>query len=137
MQEICDFADQFHPDAPNTESRNKTVTEHDGVFAVRGSDVAEYVATYTPQPLRYSRKTGCPHGEPINFGASKGMTFQRTLIYPHGPLLKFLTTGKLEDAGKAVEKIYVAVTRARQSVAFVVNDDAKVNGITMYSVRTN
>jgi len=134
VQEICDFADQFHPEAPDTDSKNDTVTEHDGVFAVRECDVADYVATYNPQPLRYSRKTNCPYGKPINFGASKGMTFERTLILPHGPLREFLKTGKLEDAGKAVEKIYVAVTRARQSVAFVVDDDAEVTAVTMYSI---
>ena len=59
-------------------------------------------------------------GAPLNFGESKGMSFNRVLIYPHGPLLKYLKSGKLEDAGKELAKLYVAVTRARQSVAFVV-----------------
>jgi DNA helicase-2/ATP-dependent DNA helicase PcrA len=127
VQPICDFADQFYPDAPNTESRNDSVTDHDGVFAVRERDVEQYVATYNPQALRYNRNTHCPHGKPLNFGASKGMTFERTLIYPHGPLMRFLSTGKLKDAGKEVEKMYVAVTRACQSVALVVGDDAPLN----------
>ena len=132
VQKICDFADQFHPDASNTESRNYNQTYHDGVFAVRASDVAQYVATYNPQPLRYSRKTSCPHGKPINFGSSKGMTFERTLIYPHGPLKKFLETGELKHAGKEIEKIYVAVTRARQSVAFVIDDESEVVGVEIF-----
>ena len=132
VQEICDFADQFHPDAPNTESKNETETNHDGVFAVRAGDVAQYVDTYDPQSLRYSRRTSCPHGSPINFGASKGMTFERTLIYPHGPLKKFLTTGKLSDVGKEIAKVYVAVTRARQSVAFVIDDGQTVAGISVF-----
>ncbi len=68
----------------------------------------------------------------MNFGAAKGMTFDRTLIYPHGPLKKFLATGKHADAGKELDKIYVAITRARQSVAFVVNDNAKLAGLTFY-----
>ena len=58
----------------------------------------------------------------LNFGEAKGMTFERTVIYPHNKLMKFLRTGNLEDAGAAIAKIYVGVTRARQSVAFVVPD---------------
>ena len=59
----------------------------------------------------------------MNYGAVKGMTFSRTLIYPHGPLKAYLKTGDLKSAGKEIAKLYVAVTRARQSVAFVVPDN--------------
>jgi DNA helicase-2/ATP-dependent DNA helicase PcrA len=133
VQSICHFADQFHPDAPNTDSWNEATTDHDGVFAGRRRHIPEYVARYAPQPLRYNRKTNCDLGSPINFGASKGMTFERVLIYPHLKLKKFLSTGKLEDVGQEREKVYVAVTRARQSVAFVVDDIADVtDGITFF-----
>jgi DNA helicase-2/ATP-dependent DNA helicase PcrA len=60
----------------------------------------------------------------MNFGAVKGMTFDRTLIFPHGPLKKYLVSGDLKDAGKELAKLYVAVTRARQSTAFVVPDNS-------------
>ena len=43
-----------------------------------------------------------------------------------------MKTGNLDDAGRALEKIYVAVTRARQSVAFVVDDDAEVVGVRLF-----
>lgn len=132
IQAICDFADQFYPDSPDTESKNPNVTQHDGVFAVRRGDIESYMDTYDVQPLRYNRRTKCERGEPLNFGASKGMTFERTLIYPHGPLREFLLTGTLEKAGKEIEKIYVAVTRARQSVAFVVEDDAVPAGLAIF-----
>jgi DNA helicase-2/ATP-dependent DNA helicase PcrA len=133
IQAICDFADQFHPESSQTISKNTSVTRHDGVFAVRERDIDRYVARYHPQPLRYNRNIDCAHGSPINFGASKGMTFDRTLIYPHQKLRKFLSTGKLKDAGQEREKIYVAITRARQSVAFVVHDIAHViDGVTVF-----
>ena len=134
IQEICDFADQFYPDVPPTTSLNKTVTDHDGVFAVRKRDVKRYDSLYSPQPLRYDRRTRCDVGNPINFGASKGMTFDRTLIYPHGGLKKFLKSSNVDDAGKAIEKIYVAVTRARQSTAFVVDDDFESTNVRMFEV---
>lgn len=120
IQAICDFADQFHPNFPKTESRNKAVTDHDGVFLVEESRAIAYRKAFNPQPLRYNRtQKGIP-GNPINYGASKGMTFERTLIFPNGKLKNFLKTGKIEDAGKEIPKIYIAVTRAEQSVAFVV-----------------
>ncbi len=134
VQEICDFADQFHPRVPRTTSLNKTITDHDGVFAVRKSDVQQYNGLYSPQPLRYDRRTKCDVAKPINFGASKGMTFDRILIFPHGGLRKFLKSSKIADAGRAIEKIYVAVTRARQSVAFVVDDDFESTDVRMFEV---
>jgi DNA helicase-2/ATP-dependent DNA helicase PcrA len=60
------------------------------------------------------------------------MTFDRTLIYPHGPLSKFLKSGNLADAGAEIPKLYVAVTRARQSVAFAVPDGFVVKGMPLY-----
>ncbi len=132
VQAICDFADQFHPDAPSTESRNTEVTGHDGVFAVQECDIPAYMETYAPQAIRYNQRTKVILGKPINFGAAKGKTFERTLIYPHGPLKKFLRTGRIEDAGKEIAKIYVAITRARQSVAFVVDDDPSVSRLTIF-----
>jgi len=132
IQSICDFADQFHPDSPNTESRNANTTDHDGVFVVRRSDIDAYMDMYDVRPLRYDKRTKCHRGEPLNYGASKGMTFERTLIYPHGPLREFLKTRDLEKAGNAIEKIYVAVTRACQSVAFVVGDDDIPEGLSVF-----
>ncbi len=122
IQEICDFADALFPDFPATQSRNKTVTDHDGVFAVRASNVERYMAMFAPQTLRFDRRTRNVPGTPLNFGAAKGMTFDRTLIFPHGKLLNYLQSGYVADAGAALSKIYVGITRARQSVAFVVPD---------------
>jgi DNA helicase-2/ATP-dependent DNA helicase PcrA len=131
VQAICNFADHLYPGLPKTRSHNNTVTEHDGVFAVRASDVEAYRIRFNPQPLRYNR-TFEIEGNPINYGNAKGMTFDRTLIFPHGPLRKFLVSAKLEDAGKEIPKLYVAITRARQSVAFVVDDDTLISGIPLY-----
>jgi DNA helicase-2/ATP-dependent DNA helicase PcrA len=108
------------------------VTGHDGIFAVEASQAEAYFTHFEPQTLRYNRThTGIP-GTPINFGNAKGMTFRRTLIYPHGPLSKFLKTGNVADAGAEIPKLYVAITRARQSVAFVVPDGFPVKGVPLY-----
>jgi DNA helicase II / ATP-dependent DNA helicase PcrA len=120
VQPICDLADALYPDYPATKSENKKSTDHDGPVAVREVDVATYLARFGPQTLRYSKSTGNALGAPLNFGAVKGMTFDRTLIYPHGPLKKYLKSGDLKDIEKSVAKVYVATTRARQSVGFVI-----------------
>ncbi|MDB5620403.1 MAG: hypothetical protein JWQ24_4641 [Tardiphaga sp.] len=132
VQAICDLADSFYPTFPTTTSRNCEVTGHDGVFAVQESDVERYFARFAPQTLRYNRTHIGLLGAPINFGIAKGMTFHRTLIYPHGPLRQFLRTGDLGDAGAQIPLLYVAVTRARQSVAFVVPDGFRAKGIPIY-----
>jgi DNA helicase-2/ATP-dependent DNA helicase PcrA len=123
VQAICDFVDRLHPGMPKTTSLNNVSTGHDGMFAVREREVEAYMKAFDPQTLRYDRKMKDVPGTPINYGASKGLTFERTLIFPNGPLSRFLLTGDPKDAG-SIAKIYVAMTRARQSTAIVVKNDS-------------
>jgi DNA helicase-2/ATP-dependent DNA helicase PcrA len=55
----------------------------------------------------------------MNIGVAKGSTFDRVMIFPTKPMLRYLDD-KDETKLKAPERLYVAVTRARFSVAFVV-----------------
>ena len=57
----------------------------------------------------------------INFGLAKGMTWKRVLIVPTRGIRNFVQTGVHLDPIPAA-KFYVAVTRAAQSVALVVDD---------------
>lgn len=99
-----------------------TVTDHDGVFALREVDVDAYLRAFNPQPLRDSIATARGVCLPFrNFGKVKGVTFDRVIIYPTRPITMFLTEGK-ELAPKTACGLYVAVTRAKYSVAFVVPD---------------
>ncbi|MEM7746955.1 MAG: UvrD-helicase domain-containing protein [Pseudomonadota bacterium] len=120
---ICDFADQFFPDCEPTTSQNYEVTGHDGVYLVRQGDSKRYFETFAPQTLQWSKAGGLRVGSPLNFGDSKGMTFERVLIYPHAKFRNFLKSGRMELDGQSKTKTYVAVTRARQSVAIVVPDN--------------
>lgn len=52
--------------------------------------------------------------------------------YPHGPLAKFLQSGDIADAGAEISKLYVAITRARQSVGFVVPDGSPLKAMSVY-----
>jgi DNA helicase II / ATP-dependent DNA helicase PcrA len=118
-QEICDFADALYPSLPRTESMNNKITGHDGIFMIKPSEVEKYVAQYSPTMLRYSKVTSAQGYEATNFGVSKGSTFDRVLIFPPKSMVKFLSSRDPDDVGDR-PKLYVAVTRAKYSVAFVV-----------------
>jgi DNA helicase-2/ATP-dependent DNA helicase PcrA len=132
-QEICDFADSLFPEAPTTVSRNTHATGHDGVFLVWESDVPAYVSRFSPQCLRRNIKTKVYGGTALNFGAAKGLEFCRILIYPHSPFKRYLVTGDPSQLGGARTYVYVAITRARQSVGIVVNDGEEIQNIPKFS----
>lgn len=107
---------------PATESKNETVTNHDGVYLVSKRHVEVYVDLFHPQCLRHSATSGKDVKlDSLNFKVSKGMTFERVLIVPTGPIAKFITSGAHLEAIPA-SSFYVAVTRAKQSVAIVLDD---------------
>jgi DNA helicase II / ATP-dependent DNA helicase PcrA len=132
-QHIASLGDSLFPNEPATRSLSEDNTGHDGVFCVAPGLVSEYVAAYSPQILRLDKKTGCDGYPAMNFGESKGMTFDRVLIFPHKAAVRWLETGKLTHIEKVAPKIYVGTTRARFSVAFVYEGLAVVPHSQMYS----
>lgn len=120
-QQICNFANKLFPDFPLITSKSAYSTSHDGIFCVSSDELTTYKNMYNPVLLKYSIKTDTLNFPATNIGLSKGRTYNRVLIFPTKPMLEFLTT---EDPSKAGDKskLYVAVTRARHSVAFLVND---------------
>lgn len=121
--DIASFADGlFSADCgfDRTTSLNCTRTHHDGVFLVREDDVEQYVQEFHPQCLRYSKASAktAPY-EFLNYKESKGLSRQRVLIWPTKRVEDYLRKGTQLDSYAACE-LYVAITRARQSVAFVV-----------------
>jgi hypothetical protein len=91
----------------------------DGVFKVCEQGLKYYIDTYNPKILRDSRKTDTKNLPALNFGLSKGQTFERVLIFPNGPIkanLKDRDASRLKDKTKAI--FYVGLTRAMHSVVF-------------------
>jgi DNA helicase II / ATP-dependent DNA helicase PcrA len=125
---IAKFSDSiFEPSwqFPETQSNNETVTGHDGVFLVSSKDVADYVRIFQPQCLRHSVSSGKAFDlDYLNFKVSKGMTYERVLIVPTAPIAKFISSGTYLEANAACS-FYVAVTRAKQSVAIVLDKVGK------------
>lgn len=125
-QEICSFSSQLYSDDyPEVVSKAEyTETGHDGVFLIKLEDVEKYLNTYSDVvQLIYSRATKAFDGYPvINMGESKGTTFNRTLIYPTLDMLKWVGNRSINLKPKTKAEFYVALTRARYSVAIVCKD---------------
>lgn len=133
---ICNLSNSLFPDLSKTTSGNNNATEHDGVFLVKQTDVPAYLEKYNPMQLRYDKKTKVIENyQAMNFGESKGRSFNRVLIYPTDPIKKWLQNHNSELASTSRSKLYVAITRARQSVAFVYDfkDNEIIQGITNFN----
>lgn len=121
-QEICDFADSLFPEMSGSTSASTAISDHTGVITIGRSEVHAYHQEHSPQVLRHSRASNTDGLLAMNFGNSKGSEFDHVLIYPTQPIRQFLQhqdADQLADGTRA--KLYVAVTRARHSVAFVVD----------------
>jgi DNA helicase-2/ATP-dependent DNA helicase PcrA len=107
---------------PSTKSKNETVSGHDGVFLVRHEHIDEYIATFQPQCLRSTANSGKAFDlDYLNFGLAKGMERERVLIVPTDGIVKFIQFGDFLEPRPAAN-FYVAITRAKQSVAIVIQD---------------
>ena len=118
-QEICSFANEVYSNENNISTSMKQTTEHDGVILIKKKDIHQYYDYYKPIVLKYDKRTLTDEYQSYNFGECKGMTFERVLVYPNGPFKDFLLKGKKI---KTPQKYYVAATRAKYSIAFVVDD---------------
>ena len=71
----------------------------------------------------------------FNIGVTKGKTFDRVIIFPTEPFLKYLVSGNLSElAEKSKSSLYVAITRARYSVAYVVANSKTYEKINIPSL---
>jgi len=120
-QAICDFADALYPDLPTTTSANLEIVEPTGILRLSRADLQAHVVAFGPAVLRHNARTDTLGLPAINFGASKGSTFEHVVIFPTTPIRTYLRTRDPSGlAAEARSKLYVAVTRARHSAAFVI-----------------
>lgn len=98
---------------------------HDGIYVIAKSDLNRYVNEYSATLLAFQKSKKYGISDSINFRKSKGMTRDDVVIVATGPIEKFLTAGApLRPV--SVCSFYVAVTRARYSVALAVENPEKV-----------
>ena len=129
-QLICDFSSLLYQNEyPKSEpcscvECHPINIEHQGIFLVKESDIRAYIEKYEAVQLIWDRKNKIylKNNAFYNIGISKGKSFNRILIYPTKDMVTWLSNADtmLKDETRA--KLYVAITRARYSVAFVVSD---------------
>ena len=99
-----------------------------GILLVHQSHIAAYRDAFEPQDLRWDRRDPNAGPEARNFGAVKGQSFDRVLIHPTSKITNFIEKGAPLAAGAAA-KFYVAITRARHSVAIVTKKTSSSSSI--------
>lgn len=138
-QIICDYSSRLYPEFKSSISILDETTGHDGVFLVRKDDVRHYLEKYNPVQLRDKVTVVVDNDfKCINFGESKGQTFNRVLIYPTKGFVDWISENNSKLAPTSRSKLYVALTRAKYSVGIVYNYDEKNNfeGIQKYVVQS-
>ena len=147
---ICDYSSKLYPylekaESCNCETCRSDIYEHEGVFLIKKVDVANYLKKYNPVQLIWNKRTKVNTSYPVlTFGKSKGKTYERVIIYPTPNIKKWIhdnsfdftktKNGKKEKIKDAKEKFYVALTRARYSVAIVFDfrEDEEFEGVDKY-----
>ena len=119
-EQITSFANKLYPEFSQTESDTEYNNSHLGLFFIKSKDVRQYIQEYHPMQLREKISTPnyCKEYPVMNIGASKGKTFNRTLLFlPKTHIEWICKEKKLADKSRAL--LYVALTRARYSTAIV------------------
>lgn len=124
---ICDFSSRLFPNYEQCEpcrceECRSCKIDHEGVFLVKNKDVKKYCKKYSPIILKWNRATY----PDWNFGKSKGLTFNRVLIYPTSSkngMSDWISDNDIKMTSETRCKFYVAITRARYSVGIVYDYD--------------
>jgi superfamily I DNA/RNA helicase len=92
-----------------------------GLFIVRPKDLPRYLEARRPVQLRWSAATKISSSDlpALTFGRSKGLGFDRVIIYPTKEMMDWLKSAQSQLKAETRAKLYVGLTRARYSVAVV------------------
>lgn len=129
-QEICNYVNTIYNDPEsaveeNAEKGADVETENKGVYIVASKKLTEYCNYYTPVILRYNKTSNIEFEHEctvLNYGAAKGATYDRIVIMPVRTVLPFVTKQGEITSNQTRSKFYVACTRAKHSIVFVVDD---------------
>jgi Superfamily I DNA and RNA helicases len=123
---ICEYAARLYPsDIPGIpcDCCKHDDGEYQGIFCISPEQLSEYAKKYNVTQLRMDKRTRVmEHVPAINFGLSKGMTFDRAIIYPTKKIKDWILNNSITLPDQTRAKFYVAITRARYSVAFVLDE---------------
>ncbi len=135
-EKICVYSNKLYSTFKPCFSAQDSVTGHDGIFLVKNTNIKKYLETYNPVQLRWNSLTKNINLKYTvnNLGLSKGLSFDRVLIYPTSDMIKWMKNHDHKFSDEARAKFYVGLTRARYSVGIVCeeNDDYILENIEIY-----
>jgi DNA helicase II / ATP-dependent DNA helicase PcrA len=138
---ICELSSKLYPKLTAatackcSDCRRPTPVDA-GLFIVRRKDLPRYLATRRPVQLRWSStvKIASLDLPTLTFGRSKGLGFDRVIIYPTKEMMDWLKNAQSNLKAETRAKLYVGLTRARHAVAVVYDpaDGEVVAGFTVF-----
>ena len=131
---ICDMSNKLFPTFQQSTSGNNQITGHEGIFLVKIKYVNDYLNEFQPMQLRDSKvKKVNENYKVMNFGESKGLSFDRIIIYPTKPYIEWLINNEADLTETSRAKFYVAITRAKYSIGIVIDkNNLKIKDIPYY-----
>ena len=122
-QEICSYSNLLYPEFPECNSMENNTSGHDGIHMVEIKKCQQYIEEFNPTQLRWDARTEVVGNvKTLNFGISKGLTFERVLIYPTKDMLTWTNNNNSTLSSGARAKFYVGITRAKFSVGIVYDE---------------
>jgi len=124
---ICAVSSRLFPTLPASQSCECTGCRAGPAaataFILRKADYTHYLATIRPMQLRdkVTSQGVDPRWPSMNMGESKGRGFDHVVILPTEPMRLWLSEPATQLKPQSRAKFYVALTRARHSVAIVVD----------------
>ncbi len=138
---ICELSSKLYPKlaaatACKCADCRQPVPDDAGLYIVRRKDLPRYLTTGRPVQLRWSSTVKVASAElpSLTFGRSKGLGFDRVIIYPTKEMMDWLKSAQSALKAETRAKLYVALTRARHAVAVVhdLADGEVVPGFTLF-----
>lgn len=129
-KDIIEFVNKFYTEYPPMECNDIEKNSHQGIFIIKKEQIEEYINKYRPVQIIYDSRTNVSKlSRVITMGKSKGATYDRVLLYPTNELKNYISKGKATLNPGTKNKLYVGMTRAVNSLTFVVDDEKNVFGI--------
>lgn len=126
-QLICDLASKLYPEQSKILSISEEYSDFTGIFKIHSTNLKKYISLFFEQPMILvwdkDFKPKAMNYPSRNFGESKGTEYKNIVIIPTASIIKYLKKGDLsllKDYTK--NKLYVAITRAFHSVAFLIDE---------------
>ncbi|MEI4482623.1 MULTISPECIES: UvrD-helicase domain-containing protein [unclassified Phyllobacterium] len=138
---ICELSSRLYPKlvsatACTCPDCRQPVPDDAGLYIVRRRDLPRYLETRRPVQLRWSSTVKIASADlpALTFGRSKGLGFDRVIIYPTKEMMDWLKNAQSALKAETRAKLYVGLTRARHAVAVVYDptDGEAITGFTVF-----